>query len=73
MILELEGAFLIHVKTIYLRFTFGPSPLDMCDPLIATLSCNDLPSQHWGEGHIILSHDRRYLNTGFFPSDIDSM
>jgi hypothetical protein len=32
MILEPEGAFLIHVKTIYLRFTFGPSPLDMRDP-----------------------------------------
>jgi hypothetical protein len=23
---------------------------------------NDFPSQHRGEGHIILSHDRRYLN-----------
>jgi hypothetical protein len=44
----------------------------MCDSFITALSCNDLHSQQWGEGHIILSHVRRYLNAGFFPSDADS-
>jgi hypothetical protein len=72
MVLEPDSAFLIHAKTIDLRVTFGQSPLDMRDSLIAALSCNDFPSQHQGEGHIILSHDKRYLNARFLPSDIDS-
>jgi hypothetical protein len=72
MILELESAFLIHTKTVDLRVNFGQSPLDMRDFLITTLSCNDFPSQHQGEGHIILRRDRRYSNTRFFPNDINN-
>jgi hypothetical protein len=30
------------------------------------------PSQHQGEGHIILSHDRNYSNARFFPRDVDN-
>jgi hypothetical protein len=41
----------------------------MRDSLIIALSCNDFPSQHWGEGHIIQSPVRRYSNAGFFPND----
>jgi hypothetical protein len=37
MILELEGAFLIHAKTVDLRVTFGQPPLNVCDFLIAAL------------------------------------
>jgi hypothetical protein len=36
------------------------------------LSCNDFPSQHWSESHIILSHVRRYSNARFLPSVTDS-
>jgi hypothetical protein len=72
MILEPESAFLIHVKTVDLRVTFSQPPLNVCDSLIVALSCNDFPSHHWGEGHIIQSHDRSYSNTRFFPGDADS-
>jgi hypothetical protein len=72
MILELESAFLIYVKIVDLRVTFSQPPLNVCHSLIAAPSCNDFPSQHWGEGHIILSHDRRYLNARFFPGDAES-
>jgi hypothetical protein len=72
VVLESNSAFLIHTKTMDLRIIFGQSPLDMCDSLITALSCNDFPSQHRGEGHIILSHVRRNSNAGFFPSDADS-
>jgi hypothetical protein len=44
----------------------------MCDSFNTALSCNGFPSQQWGEGHIILSHVKRYSNVGFFPSDADS-
>jgi hypothetical protein len=71
-VLEPKSAFLIHTKTVDLRITFGQSPLDMCDSLITTPSCNDFLSQHRGESHIILSHVRRHSNAGFFPSDADS-
>jgi hypothetical protein len=70
--LELEGVFIIHTETIVLRITFGQPPLNVCDSLIAALSCNDFPSQHWGKCHIVQSPDRRYLNVGFFPNHDDS-
>jgi hypothetical protein len=43
MILEPESAFLIHVKIVDLRVTFGQPPLNVCDFRIAALSCNDFP------------------------------
>jgi hypothetical protein len=60
------------VKIVDLRVTFSQPSLNVRDSHIDALSCNDFPSQHWGEGHIILSHDRRYLNATFFPGDKDS-
>jgi hypothetical protein len=73
MILEPESAFLIHAKTIDFRVTFSQPPLNVCDSYIYSLSCNDFPSQHRGDGHIILSHDWGYSNARFFPRDTDSM
>jgi hypothetical protein len=64
--------FLIQTKTVDLRITLGQPSLDMHFIFITALSCNDFPSQHQGEGHIILSHVRRYSNARFFPSDADS-
>jgi hypothetical protein len=72
MILEPESASLIHVKTIDFRVTFSQPSLNVCDSLIDALSCNNFPSQHWREGHIILSHDRGYPNARFFPGETDS-
>jgi hypothetical protein len=72
MIFESESAFLIHTKRVDLRVAFGQPPLNVCNSLITALSCNDFPSQHRGEGHIILSNDRSYLNTRLFPGDVDS-
>jgi hypothetical protein len=72
MILELQSAFLIHAKTIELRVTFSQPSLNVRDSRIDALSCNDFPSQHQGEDHIILSHDRGYLNAKFFPEDTSS-
>jgi hypothetical protein len=66
MVLEPKSALIIHTKTVDLRITLGQPPLDMCDSIITALSCNDFPSQQWGEGHIILSHVWRYSNAGFF-------
>jgi hypothetical protein len=43
MILEPESAFLIHVKIVDLRVTFGQPPLNVCDFRIAGLSYNDFP------------------------------
>jgi hypothetical protein len=43
MILESESAFLIHVKIVDLRVTFGQPPLNVCDSRIAAMSCNDFP------------------------------
>jgi hypothetical protein len=71
MILELESASLIHAKTVEFRVTFSQPSLNVCDSHIDALSCNDLPSQHRGEGHIIQSHDRGYLNAIFLPGDSD--
>jgi hypothetical protein len=71
-ILELESASLIHAKTVDFRVTFSQPSLNVCDSRIDALSCNDFPSQHRGEGHIILSHDRGYSNDRFFPGDTDS-
>jgi hypothetical protein len=72
MILEPESASLIHTKTVDFRVIFSQHPLNVCDSHIDALSYNDFPSQHRGEGHIILSHDRGYLNARFFPGDTDS-
>jgi hypothetical protein len=72
MMLEPEGAFLIHTEIVDLRVTFGQPPFNVRDSLIAALHCNDFPSQHWGEGHIILSHAMRYANARFNPRDADS-
>jgi hypothetical protein len=72
MILEPESAFLIHAKTDDFRVTFSQPPLNMCDSRITALSCNDLLPQHRGEDHIIMSHDRNYPNTRFFPRGVDS-
>jgi hypothetical protein len=72
MILEPESASLIHVKIVDFRVTFSQPSLNVCDSSIDALSCNDFPSQHRGESHIILSHDRRYPNARFFPEDTDS-
>jgi hypothetical protein len=72
MILELESAFLIHMKIVDFRVTFSQPPLNVCDSRIDALSYNDFPSQHRGEGHIILSQDRLYLNIRFFPRDTDN-
>jgi hypothetical protein len=72
MILELESTFLIHAKIVDFRVTFSQPSLNVYDSCIDALSYNDFPSQHWAEGHIILSHDRGYLNTRFFPRDTDS-
>jgi hypothetical protein len=71
-ILEPESSFLIHAKIVDFRVTFNQPPLNVCDSRIDALSCNDFPSQHRGEGHIILSHDRGYPNARFFLGDIDS-
>jgi hypothetical protein len=70
--LKPKSAFLIHKEIVNLRITFGQPPLNMRDSLITALSYNDFPSQHWGEGHIILSHVWRHSNAGFFPSDAES-
>jgi hypothetical protein len=72
MILEPESAFLIHTKIVDSRVTFSQPPLNVCDSCIDALSCNNFPSQHWGEGHIILSHDMSYPNTRSFPRDTDN-
>jgi hypothetical protein len=72
MILEPESAFHIHTKTVDFRVTFSQAPPNVCDSRINGLSCNDFPSQHWGEGHIILSHDRGYSNARFFPRDTNN-
>jgi hypothetical protein len=72
MVLEPKSAFLNYTETVDLRITFDQPPLDVGDSLVTALSCNDFPSQHWGEGHIILSHVQRHSNAGFFPSDADS-
>jgi hypothetical protein len=72
MILELESAFLIHAKIVDLRVTFSQPSLNVRDSHIDALSYNDFPSQHRGEGHIILSQDREYLDSRFFPGDSDS-
>jgi hypothetical protein len=71
-ILELESAFLFHAKIVDLRVTFSQPSLNVHDSRIDALSCNDFPSQHWGEGHIILSQDRGYSDARFFPGDSDS-
>jgi hypothetical protein len=71
-ILEPKSVFPIHTKTVDHRVTFGQPPLDMCDSLITALSCNDVSSQHRGEGHIILSHVRSYWNARFFHGDVNS-
>jgi hypothetical protein len=71
-ILEPESAFLIYVKTVNLRVTFSQPSLNVRDSRIDALSCNDFPSQHRGEGHIILSHDREYSIARFFPGDTDN-
>jgi hypothetical protein len=70
--LEPESAFLIHVKIVNFRVTLSQPPLNVCDSRIDAQSGNDFPSQHLGEGHIILSHDRGYSNARFFPGDTDS-
>jgi hypothetical protein len=67
MILEPESVFLIHAKTIDLRVTFSQPSLNVCESRIDFLSCNDFSSQHRSEGHIILSYDRGYSDTRFFP------
>jgi hypothetical protein len=72
MILEPESAFLIHVKIVDFRVTFSQHSLNVCDSRIDALSCNDFPSQHWGEGHIILSNDGGYSNSSFFTRDTDN-
>jgi hypothetical protein len=72
MILEPESVFLIYVKIFDFRVTFSQPSLNVCDPRIDALSCNDFSSQRRGEGHIILSHDRGYSNARFFPGDTDS-
>jgi hypothetical protein len=69
---EPKSALLIHAKTIDFRVTFSQPLLNVCNSRIDALSCNDFPSQHQGEGHIILSHARSYLNARFFPGDADS-
>jgi hypothetical protein len=71
-ILEPESAFLIHTKIVDFRVTFSQPPLNVCDSRIDALSCNDFPSQHRGEGHIILSHDGNYLNARLFPGDANN-
>jgi hypothetical protein len=71
-ILEPDSAFLIHAKIVDLRVTFIQPSLNMCDSHIDALSYHDFPSQHRGEGHIILSHDRGYSNARFFLGDTDS-
>jgi hypothetical protein len=71
-ILEPESAFLIHAKIVDLRVTFSQPSLNVCDSRIDALSCNNFPSQHRGEGHIILSQDRGYSNARFFPRDYNS-
>jgi hypothetical protein len=71
-ILEPENAFLIHAKIVDLRITFSQPSLNVCDSCIDALRCNDFPSQHRGEGHIILSQDRGYSDARFFPKDFDS-
>jgi hypothetical protein len=72
IILEPESAFLTHMKIVDLRVTFSQPSLNVCESHIDALSCNDFPSQHRGEGHIILRHDRGYSNARFFPEDTDS-
>jgi hypothetical protein len=60
-------------KQLTFRVTFSQHPLNVCDFRIDALSCNDFSSQHRGEGHIILSHDRGYSNTRFLPRDTANM
>jgi hypothetical protein len=70
--IEPESAFLIHVKIVDFRVTFRQHSLNVCKSCIDALSCNDFSSQHRGEGHIILSHDRGYPNARFFPRDTNN-
>jgi hypothetical protein len=72
MILEPSSAFIINADTVDLGISFDQPCLDMGGSFIMALSCNDLPSQHQCEDHIILSHVMRYSNTGFFPRDADN-
>jgi hypothetical protein len=72
MILEPESASLIHAKIVDFRVTFSQPSLNVCDSRMDALSCDDFPSQHRGEGHFILSHDREYPNARFFTGDTDS-
>jgi hypothetical protein len=60
------------MKIVDLRVTFSQPSLNVRDSRIDAMSCDDFPSQHRGEGHIILCHDREYSNAGFFPGDTDS-
>jgi hypothetical protein len=62
-VFEPYSAFIIHAETVDLGITLSQPSLDMCDSYITSLSYNDFPSQQWGEGHIILSHVRRYSNS----------
>jgi hypothetical protein len=71
-ILEPESALHIHTKIVDFRVTFSQPPLNVCDSRINALSCNNFASQHRGEGHIILSHDRSYPNTRSFPRATDN-
>jgi hypothetical protein len=71
-ILEPESASLIHAKIVDFMVTFSQPSLNVCDSCIDALSYNDFPSQHRGESHIILSHDRGYMNTRFFPRDTNN-
>jgi hypothetical protein len=71
-ILEPESASLIHMKAVEFRVTFSQPSLNVCDSCIDALSCNDFPSQHQGDGYIILSHDKGYPNARFFPEDTDN-
>jgi hypothetical protein len=70
--LEPEGAFLIHMKIDDHMVTFGQPPFIVPDSLITALSYNDFPSHHRGDGHIIQSPARRYVNARLFPRDADS-
>jgi hypothetical protein len=71
-ILEPESASVIHAKIVDFWVTFSQPSLNVYDSRIDALSSNDFPSQHRGESHIILSHDRGYSNARFFPRDTDS-
>jgi hypothetical protein len=68
---DVTRTFFIHTETVNLAIALSQPFLDVCDSIIIALSCNDFPSQHQGEGHIVLGQVRRYSNAGFLSHEVN--